>query len=91
MDARSMRILVVDDQSSVRQLLKAVLEEDGHEIDTAPDGEKALEAVAADYHDLVVMDIRMPGIDGVEALERMRALSPQTGVVMMTANLSKPS
>ncbi len=88
MDARSMRILVVDDQSSVRQLLKAVLEEDGHEIDTAPDGEKALEAVAAGYHDLVVMDIRMPGIDGVEALERMRASSPQTAVVMMTAYAS---
>jgi len=88
MEAGRLRILVVDDQSSVRQLLTAVLEEDGHEIETAPDGESAIEKLKSGYHDLVIMDIRMPGIDGVQALERMVELAPQTGVVMMTAYAS---
>ena len=65
MDVNRLRILVVDDQSSVRELLKAVLEEDGHEIETAPDGETAIAMLGSGFHDLVVMDIRMPGIDGV--------------------------
>ena len=88
MEAGRLRILVVDDQSSVRELLTAVLEEDGHEIETAPDGESAIEKLKSGYHDLVIMDIRMPGIDGVQALERMVELAPQTGVVMMTAYAS---
>ncbi len=88
MDANRVRILVVDDQSSVRQLMKAVLESDGHEVDTAADGEGAVEKLRSGYHDLVVMDIRMPGIDGVQALEQMKGVSPQTGVVMMTAYAS---
>ncbi len=83
-----LRILVVDDQSSVRELLRAVLESDGHEVDDAADGESALEALRSGFHDLVVMDIRMPGLDGVETLSRMKDLSPATGVVMMTAYAS---
>ncbi len=87
-DAPHLRILVVDDQSSVRELLRAVLESDGHEVDDAADGESALEALRSGFHDLVVMDIRMPGLDGVETLSRMKELSPGTGVVMMTAYAS---
>ena len=83
-----LRILVVDDQSSVRELLRAVLESDGHEIEEASDGESAVEKLRGGFHDLVVMDIRMPGLDGVEALARMKEISPQTGVVMMTAYAS---
>jgi len=85
LDPSRLKILVVDDQSSVRELLRAVFESDGYEVETAPDGGSAVAAVDERYHDLVVMDIRMPGIDGVEALRRMREVSPQTGVVMMTA------
>ena len=88
MEATTLRILVVDDQASVRQLLRAVLESDGHEVETASDGETAVARVGTGYHDLVVMDIRMPGIDGVEALGRMKAVSPGTGVVIMTAYAS---
>jgi two-component system response regulator HydG len=88
MEPTTLRILVVDDQASVRELLKAVLESDGHEVETAADGETAVARVGTGYHDLVVMDIRMPGIDGVEALERMKAVSPGTGVVIMTAYAS---
>ena len=88
MDPSRLKILVVDDQSSVRELLKAVLESDGYEVETASDGESAVRSLGERYHDLVIMDIRMPGIDGVEALRRMREASPETGVVMMTAYAS---
>jgi DNA-binding NtrC family response regulator len=86
--SRSLRILVVDDQSSVRELLRAVLEAEGHEVDDAPDGMSALETLKSGFHDLVMMDIRMPGLDGVETLSRMKALSPATGAIMMTAYAS---
>jgi two-component system response regulator HydG len=88
MDAGPLNILVVDDQSSVLELLRAVLESDGHAVDTASDGESAVERLRAGFHDLVVMDLRMPGMDGIEALERIKSLSPETGVVMMTAYAS---
>lgn len=81
-------ILVVDDQSSVRELLKAVLGSDGHAVEVAPDGESGIETLAEGFHDLVIMDIRMPGIDGVEALRRMKKASPDSGVIMMTAYAS---
>jgi two-component system response regulator HydG len=83
-----LRILVVDDQSSVRELLKAVLESDGHEVEVAPEGESGVEKLADGFHDLVIMDIRMPGISGIEALGRMKKASPDCGVVMMTAYAS---
>jgi two-component system response regulator HydG len=88
MEAGGLRILVVDDQSSVRELLKAVLESDGHTVETASDGAKGVAALEAGFHDLVVMDIRMPELDGVAALERMKSISPDTGVIMMTAYAS---
>jgi two-component system response regulator HydG len=82
------RILIVDDQSSVRELLRAVLESDGHEIEDAADGAAAVDRLKAGFHDLAIMDIRMPGLDGVDALARMKEVSPRTGVVMMTAYAS---
>jgi DNA-binding NtrC family response regulator len=88
METGPLNILVVDDQSSVRELLKAVLESDGHTVDTAPDGETAVEKLAAGFHDLVITDLRMPGMDGIAALERFKQLSPDTGVIMMTAYAS---
>jgi len=88
MESTGLRILVVDDQSSVRELLKAVLESDGHTVETAADGAKGVAALEAGFHDLVVMDIRMPRLDGVAALEQMKGVSPDTGVIMMTAYAS---
>ena len=88
MDPNSLRILVVDDQSSVRELLRAVLETDGHEVETASSGDDAVARLKGGFHDIVIMDIRMPGLDGVAALTRMKDLSPETGVVMMTAYAS---
>jgi two-component system, NtrC family, response regulator HydG len=88
MESGRLSILVVDDQPSVRELLRAVLEEDEHTVDTAADGESAVEMLKSGFHDLVLTDLRMPGMDGIEALRRIKALSPETGVVMMTAYAS---
>ncbi len=88
MSRAALRILVVDDQSSVRELLRAVLESDGHEVEDAADGRSAIEALKGGFHDLVIMDIRMPGLDGVETLARMKETAPATGVIMMTAYAS---
>jgi two-component system response regulator HydG len=85
---KSLNILVVDDQSSVLELLRAVLESDGHTVDTAIDGETGVEKLSGGFHDLVIMDLRMPGMDGIEALQLMKGASPQTGVIMMTAYAS---
>ncbi|MBM3307371.1 MAG: sigma-54-dependent Fis family transcriptional regulator [Candidatus Eisenbacteria bacterium] len=87
-DGPALRVLVVDDQASVRELLKAVLTSDGHEVEQASDGGEAVRALGTGFHDLVVMDIRMPGMDGIAALERVKEISPRTGVVMMTAYAS---
>jgi DNA-binding NtrC family response regulator len=88
MEAGSIKILVVDDQSSVRELLRAVLSEDGHVVETAEDGESALEKLSSVYPDLVIMDIRMPGMDGIETLQLIKQKSASTGVIMMTAYAS---
>ena len=88
MNSGPLNILVVDDQSSVLELLRAVLESDGHTVDTAGDGESGVEKLRTGFHDLVIMDLRMPGIDGIEALQLMKGSSPQTGVIMMTAYAS---
>ena len=88
MSRERLRILVVDDEPSVRELLRAVLGSDGHEVEDAVDGESAVKRLREGFHDLAIMDIRMPGLDGVDALARMKELSPRTGVVMMTAYAS---
>jgi CheY-like chemotaxis protein/anti-sigma regulatory factor (Ser/Thr protein kinase) len=83
-------ILVVDDEESVRRLLVSVLESPGRRIDTAADGAEALARVEATPYDLVLTDVRMPGMDGLELLRRIRHASPSTKVIVMTGD-STPS
>lgn len=80
-------ILVVDDDASIRALLRDVLECEGHLVRTADDGFAALRAVTSARPDCVVLDVRMPGMDGHEVLARLRALSGGASlpVVMLTA------
>ena len=80
-------ILVVDDDALVRELVRGVLESAGHRVRTVDDGFAALRAVAAERPDCVVLDVRMPGLDGFEVLARLRAL-PRGGslpVLVLTA------
>jgi len=79
------RILVVDDQEGIRWLLSTLLEDAGYAVSIAADGQQALEAVAKQPPDLVLMDVRMPGVDGMTALQRLKQGHAHLPVIMLTA------
>jgi two-component system response regulator PilR (NtrC family) len=78
-------ILIVDDEQSYRQLLSLVFESDGHSVKTAMNGREALEVLQAEPTDVIVSDVKMPDIDGIEMLRSIRETQPDLGVVLMTA------
>lgn len=78
------RILVVDDDHTVRDVVTRYLHRDGHRVLQAGDGERALRLFSAQPPDLVVLDLMLPGVDGVEVCRRIRATGP-TPVIMLTA------
>lgn len=78
------RVLVIDDEEGMRVTLAANLELEGYEVVEAADGQRALEIVAEQPFSLVITDIRMPGMSGVEVLRRLRRLRPGIVVIMMT-------
>jgi two-component system response regulator HydG len=78
-------ILIVDDESSHRQMLEVVLSDEGYEVQQADDGGTAIEAVEERFFDLILMDIRMHRIDGIEALQKIKEISPGIPIIMMTA------
>ncbi|MEA4883957.1 MAG: response regulator [Clostridia bacterium] len=80
------RILVVDDDRSIRLLLTQCLEEAGYKVTSAVDGEHALEKAEEGSHDLVMLDMKLPGMDGVSVLKRIRTLVPDQLVVIITAH-----
>src|SRR4051812_37130854 len=79
------RILVVDDEEGLRTSLAANLELEGYEVHEASDGARAIELVQAEDFDLVITDVRMPGIDGIDTFREIRKIRPGVAVVMMTA------
>ena len=68
----SARILIADDEDSLRWVLEKSLRHAGHEVTTAKDGESALRAFETEPYDLVFLDVRMPGMDGLTALAKLR-------------------
>src|SRR4030042_1219234 len=79
------KILVVDDNEEFCQNLSDILESRGYEVSTANDGFKAIELVKESGFELVLMDVKMPRMDGVETFKRVKDISPQTAVVMVSA------
>src|SRR4051794_851191 len=79
-------ILIVDDERPIRRILSVLLQERHHRVAEVGSGEEALAALAEAAPDLVLLDLRLPGIDGLETLKRLRALKPRLDVVMMTAH-----
>jgi two-component system nitrogen regulation response regulator GlnG len=80
------RLLIIDDDAAGCRLLKAIFVPEGFEVLLAHDGEAGLERVAADEPDAVVLDLRLPGIDGIEVLETLRREQPSLPVIMLTAH-----
>jgi two-component system, response regulator, stage 0 sporulation protein F len=80
------RILVVDDEAPVREVLTEYFATEGYAVEAATSGIEALTAVQAGRADLVLLDVRMPGLDGVQVLRRIRAVAENLPVIMVTAN-----
>jgi DNA-binding NtrC family response regulator len=78
-------ILVVDDEGIVRDSLARWLEEDGYRVDTAPDGQAALAKLAEQAYVILLVDLKMPGIDGLQVLAQARTMQPDAAVIIMTA------
>jgi len=79
------KILVVDDEESIRFLYKEELEDEGYVVECAKDGEEAIEKVSVFKPDLISLDIKMPGMDGIEALKRIREKERQLPIVLCSA------
>jgi len=84
-------ILVVDDEAGVRFFLEQLLERDGHQVVAVESGEAALECIAAQEFDLVLVDLRLQGIGGMDVLAAVRDTAPDTPVIVLTAHASLES
>ena len=78
-------ILVVDDEPAVRRALERALKLDSYEVELAADGREALDHLADNPADAIILDVMMPGIDGLEVCRRMRAAGDRTPILMLTA------
>ena len=82
------KILVADDEQSMREFLDIMLKKEGYKVSLASNGEEVVKLIDNDLFDLVLMDIRMPKLDGISALKKIKSTSPETVVIMITAYAS---
>ncbi len=82
------RVLVVDDDAGVRSLLEHVLARHGYEVRSVADGQSALRAIREDSPEAVLLDVNLPGLSGVEALEAVHAIAPGVKVIMISGAVS---
>ncbi|MFG2073194.1 response regulator transcription factor [Nonomuraea maritima] len=83
--SEAVRLLVVDDEPALREALQSSLEFEGYKVGTAADGHQALEALAAESYDAVLLDVMMPRLDGLTACRRLRSAGNNVPVLMLTA------
>jgi two-component system chemotaxis response regulator CheY len=83
------KILVVDDSSLARRITRRMLEELGHEVEEAPGGAEALEIYALNRHDLIILDMLMTGMYGLEVLQKLKELNPTLPVIIATADIQR--
>jgi two-component system response regulator PilR (NtrC family) len=85
------RILIVDDEQSMREWMRILFQRDGFQVSVADDGLIARDMIGREYVDVVLTDIRMPGMDGLDLLKSARSLAPDTVICMMTAHFTRDS
>jgi len=83
------KILIVDDSSLARRMTRQALEEMGHAVEDATDGAQAIERYFLHRHDLVILDMVMNGMYGLEVLAKIRELNPEARVVVVTADIQQ--
>ncbi|HVM60978.1 MAG TPA: sigma-54 dependent transcriptional regulator [Verrucomicrobiae bacterium] len=82
------KVLIIDDEKLVRWSLQQKLSKEGYEVESAPTGEEGINLIREDGYDLVLLDLRLPGMDGVSVLQEIRKLEKEIGVIMLTAETS---
>jgi DNA-binding NtrC family response regulator len=80
------RILIIDDENSIRRTLRDILENEGYAIDDAPDGIEGLKLVKTNHYDVILCDIKMPKMDGLEVLDKILESNPDVPVVMISGH-----
>lgn len=88
---RRPRILVVDDEAGIRELLAKTLAVAEYDVDLAPGGQEALERLHRDQYDLLITDLRMPGVDGLTLIREARRFMPQLPIIIITGYSTEAS
>src|SRR5215472_7215840 len=83
---RSLRVIFVDDEKPLQELMRSELPRLGHEVTVCPDGRSALEVLEKSAFDAAILDLRMPGMTGIEVLEHLKKVSPDTEAIVMTGH-----
>lgn len=87
---RKTNVLVVDDEERFRQTIRRLLERAGHAVEEAPDGETALRLLADGHFDVVLLDLKMPGLSGEETFQKIRQRGIDVEVICLTGHVSVP-
>jgi len=81
----AINILIVDDEEGIRKSLNAYFKMEGYSVETAASGEEAMEKLRASKFNIILMDINMPGMDGIETLQKIKSMDFSIQIIMMTA------
>lgn len=90
MDEKNIKVLIVDDEADFRQMMKFWLQARGYSVLEATDGQVALQAVKDNNPDVIFMDLRMPVMDGVEAIKGIRGFDKEVPIIMISAYVTDP-
>src|SRR5205807_4438273 len=85
---QALRVLFVDDEKSLQEFMRSELPRLGHEVTVCPDGRAAFKALEKSTFDAAILDLRMPGMTGIEVLEQLKRVTPDTEAIVMTGHAS---